>query len=312
VYEEKDYLTLHKESGLKVGDKVKVMNRAKHHENGWKNAWSEGMNEAIGKTFTILRDCKHTGFTLDYRDEKYAFPYFCLKKVERLPSKKNREIIEYLRYNEIYIELDNNSQFQIVKHILEECGIVNNSCNEISEKCFLKLDSYNNTFYVKLLISDSQKTIKIREFVQRIQSEQREKLAWGLDLSNRKKFTGMKDFLKNNVKGINGKGYNIPIINEANTKGAITIKDLDWVPGEYCKLNNINNKEKKMKEVVKKVFKDDKTEDAVVVDERFPMGFVNDSFMEELFLKQNKKEILEEAKRREEEHKNRMKQIENN
>jgi hypothetical protein len=84
------YLKGHKASGLKVGDKVRVLRKAKDHEGGWDGGWVDENNESIGKVFTITQDEGLLGFELnDAPDpfpeklfEGYNYPFFVLEKVK--------------------------------------------------------------------------------------------------------------------------------------------------------------------------------------------------------------------------------------
>jgi hypothetical protein len=74
-----DYLTGHKASGIKVGDRVRVTRTAGQGENGWENTWiKEDMNQSVGNVFTIQADSDDRGFTLS---DKFnlMYPYFCLE-----------------------------------------------------------------------------------------------------------------------------------------------------------------------------------------------------------------------------------------
>lgn len=83
-----DYLKGHKASGIKVGDRVKVVRRAADLEGGWVNGWDhDHMDAAIGREFKIERDCGSLGFSIDVGDDWYDFPYFVLEKVEPEPWK---------------------------------------------------------------------------------------------------------------------------------------------------------------------------------------------------------------------------------
>lgn len=78
------YLDLHKKSGLKVGDKVKVLRKAENHENGWHNYWVEEMDSYVEKSFEIIEDNDSMGFALKEKNEcsYFYFPYFVLEKIK--------------------------------------------------------------------------------------------------------------------------------------------------------------------------------------------------------------------------------------
>lgn len=77
----KSYLELHNESGLKVGDKVKVVRKATNREQGWDNSWTTDMDVCVGNYYEINYDGEHTGFALNCIGN-FNFPYFVLEKVE--------------------------------------------------------------------------------------------------------------------------------------------------------------------------------------------------------------------------------------
>ena len=89
--EEEQYLFNQDLSGLKAGDKVKVLRAAIDFENGWQNSWpEEAMNKYIGKIYEISDDCGYAGFGLDTKDDHYfSFPYFVLEKVENFISQNS-------------------------------------------------------------------------------------------------------------------------------------------------------------------------------------------------------------------------------
>lgn len=91
-----EYITGQKESGLKVGDKVRIMRKAHDHENGWNNDWHPDMDEYIGRTGTIKRIADLKGVYI----HGWEFPYFVLKKVV------NAELPDYVPTRE-KMTLDN-------------------------------------------------------------------------------------------------------------------------------------------------------------------------------------------------------------
>jgi hypothetical protein len=62
---------------LEIGDKVKVIGRANDRERGWANTWSSGMNDFIGKEFTLEENFIGNGcFGIQLRNKNiiYEFP----------------------------------------------------------------------------------------------------------------------------------------------------------------------------------------------------------------------------------------------
>jgi len=70
-------------SGLKVGDRVKVLRKASDDENGWDNIWMSEMSKSIKQIGTIV-DIYKTGVTIIFDDSwlstSYSYPYFVLQK----------------------------------------------------------------------------------------------------------------------------------------------------------------------------------------------------------------------------------------
>ena len=77
--ESNNYLTGHKNSGLKVGDMVKVIKKADDYEAGWGCNWDSIKNNYVGKILKITSDEGVDGFALN---NQWHFPYFVLEKVE--------------------------------------------------------------------------------------------------------------------------------------------------------------------------------------------------------------------------------------
>lgn len=74
-----DYLRGHRESGLQVGDRVRVTRKAEDYEGGWANLWQPEMDSCVGKVMTIDEDRGRYGFWLS---GSLRFPHFVLEKVE--------------------------------------------------------------------------------------------------------------------------------------------------------------------------------------------------------------------------------------
>lgn len=96
-----DYLKGHKASGLKVGDKVKVLREFEDFEGGCGVDWGNTMKYFIGNTYKIKEDSEKNGFCLWNGNETdfFYFPYFVLEKVEESAKKevKNYEdVLEVL------------------------------------------------------------------------------------------------------------------------------------------------------------------------------------------------------------------------
>lgn len=74
------YLAMHKASGIKVGDIVKIIRAAEEYEMGWVNGWNRSMTRDVGKYFEVTRDIGQKGFRLGV--EGFKYPFFCLEKIE--------------------------------------------------------------------------------------------------------------------------------------------------------------------------------------------------------------------------------------
>lgn len=89
----KTYAELQAESGLKVGDWVKVTRAAKNYENGWGTVWNENMDVFVGRTFEIGRICDIEGIS---SRGGWNFPFFVLEKIEK-PETKEEKIDKLIR-----------------------------------------------------------------------------------------------------------------------------------------------------------------------------------------------------------------------
>lgn len=80
------YLTLHKASGIEVGDKVKVIRLPESLEMGWNKNIIDRNTRYIGEIFVVKSDDKNGGFEF-YTDISATgiifFPFFCLELVKK-------------------------------------------------------------------------------------------------------------------------------------------------------------------------------------------------------------------------------------
>lgn len=83
-----NYLEMHNNCGLKVGDEVTVTRAARNYEQGWKNTWESGMDVFIGEVGVISKDRGNAGFIVNFGNghRSYMYPCFVLEKVERKPE----------------------------------------------------------------------------------------------------------------------------------------------------------------------------------------------------------------------------------
>lgn len=78
------YFEGHNKSGLKVGDRVKVLRKAESGESNWDNTWCHDMDKYVNKIYIITHDFGCPGFqlnTVPAISSTFSFPYFVLKKV---------------------------------------------------------------------------------------------------------------------------------------------------------------------------------------------------------------------------------------
>lgn len=95
----KSYLELHHESGIKVGDIVKVTRKAKSYELGWDEVWVPEMDLLVGKVFTVEIDEEERGFAIHAGENYYALPCFVLENLSQ-PATNERCI----NYDEDYMD----------------------------------------------------------------------------------------------------------------------------------------------------------------------------------------------------------------
>ena len=73
------YLKKHRESGLKVGDKVKIIQ--KDEPEGWNEYWVDGMDKNIGLQGVIDEDYGDSGFTVSALNTSFDYPCTALERV---------------------------------------------------------------------------------------------------------------------------------------------------------------------------------------------------------------------------------------
>lgn len=78
------YAAMQAASGIKVGDKVKVLRRAKSNELGWQNSWNETMTRHVGSEGEVL-SINGNGIELRIEGAKmdYNFPFFVLERIPK-------------------------------------------------------------------------------------------------------------------------------------------------------------------------------------------------------------------------------------
>ena len=78
-----DYLSRHKASGLRVGDRVRITRIAGTEEDGWECGWSSAMDCTVGLIGIIEHDSSISGFKVRIDSgSTWWYPYFVLEKVD--------------------------------------------------------------------------------------------------------------------------------------------------------------------------------------------------------------------------------------
>ena len=82
-----DYKKMQELSGLKVGDKVKVVRDAEHGEYGWPSTWNSSMRIPYERgAIREIEDIFPEGIVIS--NNSYLFPFFCLQLVEKAKIRK--------------------------------------------------------------------------------------------------------------------------------------------------------------------------------------------------------------------------------
>ena len=71
-----------KANNLKVGDKVRIVRKARGKEGGWDNYWTSSMNDAVGEVGCVIKALGASGIGVETDSCSFDYPYFVLKKVE--------------------------------------------------------------------------------------------------------------------------------------------------------------------------------------------------------------------------------------
>jgi len=87
--EHKKYMAGQAECGLKVGDRVEVLQKAKSHEKGWDNSWEKPMDLLVGHIGTITHISRVEILIKFYgEDITFGYPFYVLKKVKKARGTK--------------------------------------------------------------------------------------------------------------------------------------------------------------------------------------------------------------------------------
>ena len=121
-----NYEKRQRECGLKVGDFVKILRKAKDDENGWDNYWPEEADTWVGKTGEIIEDGGGVGLKVFLEEENdwWFFPYFVLEKVEDKETPKHVEPVrkeeKKLTNYKVFTTLDCGEAFNFAANSKEE------------------------------------------------------------------------------------------------------------------------------------------------------------------------------------------------
>lgn len=86
------YKVMQAASGIKVGDKVKVLRMAKDYEMGWREVWAATMDEMVDKSFKTTRLTEQGVYCANKHGNSYCFPFFVLEIVEKAKQEKMIDI----------------------------------------------------------------------------------------------------------------------------------------------------------------------------------------------------------------------------
>jgi len=112
-----------KENNIQVGDKVKVVRKARDYEDGWGTCWVEEMDGMVGGVFEIIETNQEEDCGLDLASEdplmvSYLFPYFCLEPIaqsEEIEKPKDNDMLREEK-NEKELELIHDTIYHLTCH----------------------------------------------------------------------------------------------------------------------------------------------------------------------------------------------------
>lgn len=78
------YKVMQSQCGIEVGDKVRVLRKAKDYEMGWGVVWLRNMNSHVGSVGVVGECGEEDGFTVHFNDgDRCWLPFFVLELVEK-------------------------------------------------------------------------------------------------------------------------------------------------------------------------------------------------------------------------------------
>ena len=78
------YVKNQSQSGLKVGNRVKILDSVADHAFGWDDVWAEEMNDHIGQIGKIT-DFSAKGVLIEVGTSNFNYPFFVLEKIKARP-----------------------------------------------------------------------------------------------------------------------------------------------------------------------------------------------------------------------------------
>ena len=75
---------------FKMGDKVRILRKARTHERGWQNSWIDEMSEFVGKIGRVVFVSKEFRHDVEVRvqGDVWGYPDFVLQKIESAKRRK--------------------------------------------------------------------------------------------------------------------------------------------------------------------------------------------------------------------------------
>lgn len=70
-----------KQTGLKIGDRVKIIGKAASYQSGWPTVWTDQMSEKTGGSVRYITSAG-IAFTCDDGEDSAYYPFFVLVKEE--------------------------------------------------------------------------------------------------------------------------------------------------------------------------------------------------------------------------------------
>lgn len=121
-----DYNKKQEQSGIKVGDYVKVLRAAYSYEQNWDNVWNSLMDKAVGSTYKVLAIHEGIGIRLEsvkHIGANLSFPYFVLEKVNIVSQAGNADPRNYKRNSveEASVGPQDTTGSKFISHYPHQC-----------------------------------------------------------------------------------------------------------------------------------------------------------------------------------------------